>query len=49
MKLETAICPFCGGDLRIPDDRKSILCMYCGKTIIVEEAIAKAQVPSLKI
>jgi tetratricopeptide (TPR) repeat protein len=48
MKLEAAICPNCGGDLRIPDDRKTIVCMYCGKTIIVQEAIAKANSPSIE-
>jgi hypothetical protein len=48
MKLEAAICPFCSGDLRIPPDRQTILCMYCGKTIIVQEAIAKTKCPSVE-
>lgn len=32
-----AICPNCGGELRIPDDRKTVKCMYCGYDIIIIE------------
>jgi tetratricopeptide (TPR) repeat protein len=42
VELKAATCPFCGGDLRLPEDRKVLKCMYCGKDIIVEEAIKKA-------
>jgi tetratricopeptide (TPR) repeat protein len=47
MPLEAAVCPFCGGDLRVPDDRKTVKCMYCGKDIIVREAIDKAIGPKI--
>ncbi len=47
VELKAAICPNCGGDLRLPEDRKVLKCMYCGKDIIVEEAIKKAE-PSLE-
>jgi tetratricopeptide (TPR) repeat protein len=32
-----AICPNCGGELRVPEDRKVIKCMYCGYDIIMRE------------
>lgn len=32
-----ATCPNCGGELRIPDDRKVIKCMYCGYDIVMYE------------
>ena len=42
MEFKAAICPNCGGDLQLPDDKKVLKCMYCGKDIIVEDAIKKA-------
>lgn len=47
MEFKAAICPNCGGDLRVPEDKKVLKCMYCGRDIVVEEAINKAQ-PSLE-
>jgi tetratricopeptide (TPR) repeat protein len=47
MEFKAAICPNCGGELKLPDDKKVLKCMYCGKDIVVEEAINKAQ-PSLE-
>ena len=32
-----AICPNCNGELRIPEDRKTVKCMYCGYDIIIHE------------
>jgi tetratricopeptide (TPR) repeat protein len=43
MEFKAAICPNCGADLRLPEDKKVLKCMYCGKDIIVEEAIKKAE------
>ena len=48
MELKAAICPYCSGDLKIPEDRKNIMCMYCGKQIIVKEAIEKAIGPKIE-
>lgn len=42
MNFKAAICPSCGGQLRVPDDRDSVKCMYCGSDIVVREAIQKA-------
>ncbi len=40
----TAKCPNCGGDLRLPDDKKQVKCMYCNFDIIVHDAVNAAQV-----
>lgn len=39
MAFKAAVCPSCGGQLQVPDDRDSVKCMYCGTDIIVREAI----------
>ena len=39
MAFKAAICPNCGGNLQVPDDRASVKCMYCGTDIIVRQAI----------
>ncbi len=39
MVFKAAICPSCGGNLQVPDDRDSVKCMYCGTDIIVRQAI----------
>jgi tetratricopeptide (TPR) repeat protein len=31
-----AICPSCGGELRVPDSMGVVKCMYCGKDIIIQ-------------
>ena len=41
MKFIPAKCPFCQGELQIPDDKEHIICMYCGKNINVNEVIKK--------
>ncbi|MCX7002558.1 MAG: tetratricopeptide repeat protein [bacterium] len=35
-------CPNCGGDLQVPDDKNTILCMYCGSKVVVADAVQKA-------
>lgn len=32
-----AICPNCGGELRVPENRNLIKCMYCGYDIIMHD------------
>jgi tetratricopeptide (TPR) repeat protein len=39
MKFESAICPSCGGQLQIPDDREFVKCMYCGSEIKVRDVL----------
>jgi len=48
MKLKVAVCPFCSGNLSIPENRKNVICMYCGKNIVVQEAIEKAVRPTIE-
>ncbi|MDO9129925.1 MAG: CFI-box-CTERM domain-containing protein [Anaerolineales bacterium] len=31
-----ATCPSCGGELRVPENRSVVKCMYCGKDIIIQ-------------
>jgi len=42
MEFKPAKCPNCGGELKVPPDKKILKCMYCGSDIVVKEAIAKA-------
>lgn len=39
MNFKPALCPSCGGKMQIPDDLKTIKCMYCGIDVIVEDAV----------
>lgn len=39
MTFKAAVCPSCGGELQVPDNRDTVKCMYCGTDIIVREAI----------
>lgn len=32
-----ARCPSCGGELRVPADRESVKCMYCGSDVILHD------------
>ena len=34
-------CPKCQERIQVPDDREKILCMYCGKEILVSEALGE--------
>ena len=49
MNFKAAVCPSCGGQLQVPDDRDSVKCMYCGSEIIVREAIQKASCRTRRI
>lgn len=44
MEFVAAKCPSCGGELRLPDDKKQVKCMYCGFDVLVQEAINQAGV-----
>lgn len=44
MEFLDAKCPSCGGELKVPIDRSTIKCMYCGCDILVRDAIAKGGV-----
>jgi tetratricopeptide (TPR) repeat protein len=48
MEFKAAICPNCGADLRLPEDKKILKCMYCGKDVIVHDAIEKASGPTIE-
>lgn len=45
LEFKPATCPFCGGTLQVPPDRTSVKCIYCGKDIIVQQAIRAATGP----
>jgi tetratricopeptide (TPR) repeat protein len=36
-----ARCPSCGGELKVPENKATIICMYCGASILVRDAIGK--------
>lgn len=38
MNFIDGVCPHCQGKLQLPDDRASVICMYCGKEILVADA-----------
>lgn len=38
MEFIKGVCPHCGGELQLPQDRERIICMYCGKELSVAEA-----------
>lgn len=43
MEFLKGVCPHCGGELQIPRDRESIICMYCGKEFLVKDALEQQQ------
>ena len=38
-----AICPKCGGELRVPKNLETLKCMYCGTDIIMHQISNKPQ------
>lgn len=42
MKYTTGICPECSKEIPIPDGTSWMICMYCGRKILGEEALACA-------
>lgn len=43
MALVPAVCPKCGGNLQVPEDRDVVACMYCRTDVIVRQAIRLIQ------
>jgi tetratricopeptide (TPR) repeat protein len=39
MAFVAAVCPQCGGNLQVPDDRDIVKCMYCAVDVVVRQAI----------
>lgn len=39
MNFKPAVCPNCNGDLQLPEEKDYVKCLYCGTTIVVQEAI----------
>lgn len=39
MEFVTGKCPKCNGELQIPENRETIICMYCGEEIDAKQAI----------
>lgn len=44
MKLTAAICPCCGANIEVPEDRDRCFCAYCGSQILTEAAFAFAKI-----
>lgn len=39
MEFKSAKCPSCQGELMVPDNKDFVICMYCGTSVKVREAI----------
>ncbi len=48
MTFRAAKCPECGADIQVPQDRDAVKCMYCGKNIIVRQAIQASAGPQVR-
>lgn len=46
MEFLKGVCPHCGGELQIPHDRETIICMYCGKEFSVKDALERQEAVS---
>lgn len=46
MEFLKGVCPHCSGDLQIPHDRETIICMYCGKELLVKDALEQQEAAS---
>lgn len=47
MEFLKGICPYCKGELQLPMDRETVICMYCGKELEVKAALIQ-QEPSAR-
>ena len=43
MEFLKGVCPHCKGKLQIPQDRDTIICMYCGKELSVKDALVQQE------
>lgn len=41
MMFKEGKCPVCQEKIQVPDDREQIICMFCGKEILVKDALKK--------
>ena len=48
MTFEAAKRPECGADIQVPSDRDAVKCMYCGKDIIVRQAVQAKAGPTVQ-
>lgn len=46
MEFLKGVCPHCKGELQIPQDRELIICMYCGKELLVKDALVQQDTES---
>ena len=44
MEFLKGVCPHCQGELQIPQNRESVICMYCGKELSVKDALSLEEV-----
>ena len=48
MEFLKGVCPHCQGELQIPQNRESVICMYCGKELSVKDALKMEEVSRTK-
>lgn len=46
MEFLKGVCPHCSGELQIPHDREMVICMYCGKELLVKDALVQQEAAS---
>lgn len=46
MEFLKGVCPHCSGELQIPHDRETVICMYCGKELLVKDALVQQEAAS---
>ena len=47
MAFRATQCPACKKDIQVPDDAEMAICMYCGQSILVKDAIHITVGPSI--
>ena len=48
MKITSAKCPSCGGNLEIPDNKDYITCLYCENTVRVGDAVPLSEINKIE-
>ena len=46
MEFLRGVCPHCKGELQIPQDRETIICMYCGKELSAKDSLIQQETGS---
>lgn len=46
MEFLKGVCPHCKSELPIPQDRDTVICMYCGRELSVKDALAQQETAS---